>query len=279
MKWAKAKTILICIFIVVNVFLFIIYKMNSATVRKADMNNVISVLESYNISADGNIFKSLPKKMKQAEVKSVTADKEFLNKLLGNEMVSDKNNFVSGTKKYSYSGGISQYLDTEPDNDSFKGITKHNAPGKFSEYLNSLGINKSNLNTERITQTENGVLGAEISYVFDNKEIFGNRIVISAKDKGVVSFSGPMFEISEIKKGTYVTVPCESVLIDYLSFYGEKYKEPVTLTGVKGGYFVSNNTESVSSYAIPAYKYTFSDNKTVYLDARENIEAEFRVLQ
>ena len=94
MKWAKAKTILICIFIVVNVFLFIIYKMNSATVRKADMNNVISVLESYNISADGNIFKSLPKKMKQAEVKSVTADKEFLNKLLGDEMVSDKNNFV-----------------------------------------------------------------------------------------------------------------------------------------------------------------------------------------
>ena len=170
------------------------------------------------------------------------------------------------------------YTNSSPSDRKFSRINKHNASGKALDFLVSKGLGKKNLKPESVTESKDGKFGVVISYEYEKNEIFLNRLLIMASEKGVEKISGPFLKFMKIEKGYYNTVSSQEVLIDYLSFYGNSFPSKTELKNVNCGYYVPLDSASVSSYAIPAYEFVFSDNKTLYLDARKNIEPEFKLL-
>lgn len=278
MKWARAKTIFIYIFIFVNIFLFVVYRMNSSEGKQISTRNVISVLKGYNILAEGEVFEKLPVRMKQVEALSIAADEAFLKSLMGKKYENNNGVITSGTKALTSEAGNSLFTDSSPENRKFSGINKHNASGKIIDFLASLGVNKKNLRAESITESKDGKFGVVIGYAYEKQKVFSNGLFSMASEKGVEKISGPFLEFKELENRYYYTLSPEEVLIDYLSLSGNISAEQAELSEVNCGYFVSGDGESVSSYAIPAYEFVFSGNKTLYLDARQNIEPEFKLL-
>ncbi len=278
MKWSRAKTIFIYIFIFVNIFLFTVYKMNSSEGKQISTENVIAVLINYNISAEPAVFESLPKKVKQVEAINISSDEDFLKNLMGKEYKSEKGIVTSEGKTLDITSFYAEYINGSPKDRKFSGINKHNAPGKVISYLSKTGVNKKNLYAERVSNSKDK-FGVVAGYEYDGKKIFTKPLLVTASKSGVEKIYGPFLTFIEIEKRYYNTISGESALIDYLSFYGSGYKTPVELTNVNNGYYIPMNQGSVSSYAIPAYEFVFSNNETIYLDAREDIEPEFRLLK
>ncbi len=278
MKWAKAKTIFIYIFIFVNIFLFVVYRMNSSDGKQISTENVIAVLKNYNINTDGREFERLPAKMKQVEALNLSTDESFLKELMGKNRTVSDGLITSEAKTVSFESGNLHYTDTAPKMRKFSGINKHNASGKMVDFIASLGVDKKYLSSESVTQSKDGKFGVVIGYEYENNKIFSNGLFGLASENGVEKLTGPVFEFKEIENRFYNTVSSEEVLIDYLSFRGNLSGEPSELIEVNCGYFVSGDGGSVSSYAIPAYEYVFSGNKKLRLDARQSIEAEFKLL-
>lgn len=278
MKWSRAKTIFIYIFIFVNIFLFAVYKMNSSEGKQINTANVIAVLNNYNISVKADVFNNLPKNVKQVEAINIAGEESFIKEIMGKEYNSANGVVTADTKTLNLNSFFTEYINTSPRDKKFSGINKHNASGKVIAYLSKAGINKKNIYTERVNNSGDK-FGIITGYEYDGKKIFNGQLLVTASKKGVEKIYGPFLTFTEIEKRYYSIISSETALIDYLSFYGGSYTKKVQITGINNGYFIPQNQGSVSSYAIPAYEIVFSDNKTVYLDAREDIEPEFRLLK
>lgn len=278
MKWSRAKTIFIYIFIFVNIFLFAVYKMNSSEGKQINTQNVIAVLKNYGISANSRVFNSLPGQVKQVEAINISSEEKFLKALMGKEYKSEKGIVTYEGKTLDITSSFAEYINSSPKDRKFSGVNKHNASGKVISYLSKTGVNKKTLYAERVSNSKDK-FGVVAGYEFDGKKIFTKPLLVTASKSGVEKIYGPFLTFAEIEKRYYNTISSESALIDYLSFYGNNYKTAVELTAVNNGYYIPMNQGSVSSYAIPAYEFVFSNNETVYLDAREDIEPEFRLLK
>lgn len=278
MKWSRAKTIFIYIFIFVNIFLFTVYRMNSSEGKQINIQNVVAVLEGYDISVKPELFVSLPQRIKQVEAINISEDEELLKALMGKEYTEENGIIASGSKRLDISSSSAVYTNSAPEDRRFSGINRHNASGRVTDFLSKAGIGKKYISPERVTSSEDNKFGITIGYEYDGNKIFTNRLLVTANEKGIEKITGPFLSFAEIENRYYNTISSENAFMDYLSFYGQGYTEKTEILEISCGYYISLEQGSVSSYAIPAYEFVFSNNKTIYLDAREDIEPEFKLL-
>jgi len=117
-----------------------------------------------------------------------------------------------------------------------------------------------------------------VSYKYNEYPVYGSGLKVIASKEGISSITGKFFSFNQVEKRYYAVSPAESVLLDYLSLYGNKYGNDVEIKEINRGYFIHGEISSVSSYAIPTYQFIFSNGKRIFLDARENIESEYKLL-
>lgn len=276
MKWAKAKTIFIYIFIFVNIFLFTVYRMNSFEGKQTDKEEVVKILENYGIESSADVFKNFPDRMKQMEAVNISEGREFFEKLLGEGFEINNGIAVNKTKSFNISGG--EYTDSSPDIKKFKNVNESNISGKLADFLSDAGISKKTLLHAKVSAKEDGKIYASAGYRYEGYPVFGAGVEAIAKKEGLYSLKGRFLSFSQVEKRYYNICPSESVLLDYLSLYGNKYGKGVSIKEISVGYFIPGELNLASSYAIPAYEFSFSNNKTLILDARENIQSASKFL-
>lgn len=279
MKWAKAKTIFIIIFLFVNMFLFAIYRMNSEEGKTVDPESIGIILKNHGITADTKSFEKLKKDMPQFEVKQLQSDKEFIKSFFTTEVKSEDGAYISATETATFTENGISYKNTSPSLKGFSGINKHNAPSKVIKHLEKKGLDKKTLSPERVTENTDGSFTVSLSYYFLSEKILNNSLYITANNNGITEIKGPLLIFEEVKNGFYQTASWETALIDFVAAHGaEHFKGNHKLSSLKCGYFVSTDSASLSTYALPAYKLSFDDGRCFYIDGRANIEPEFILL-
>ena len=279
MKWGTAKTILIYIFVIVNIFLFTIYKLNTSRERTSSFENVATVLKNYGISADKDAFTSLPEKTDRLEAVNRVANQDFAKNFFEKTPVKDnRDNYHTKNEKLIINGISFEYSNSAPNLSEFSGITKRNAASKTIKYLKKRGGIESRMKADGITSGKDGSFTVDIIYNYKGIPVFSGNIKVRANNKGVLSVKGKILEFNGIKNRYYNTVSGQAAFIDYLSYYGKYIEKEKKIKNFRYGYYISPEPESVSSYAIPAYEAEFTDGSLVYIDGRVDIESEFRLL-
>ena len=279
MKWSKAKTIFIWIFIFVNIFLFTIYKMNSHKGIQIDEQNAGKILAGFGIKADFSSFSSLPGVMAQIEVVNRISEKDFVGGFFENDYNENPDGSLSSDKeKASVDGMTFEYSNSEPSLKGFAGINHINASGKVISYLAGKGMHSNILNAKSVSENKDGSLTVTVGYKYKDYQVLDSEMFVTANKSGVLSVGGKVLDFVEIRNQHYNTIGGVEAFIEYLSGYGSMLKKEKEISYFEYGYYVSEQPGSVSSYAIPAYEVKFTDGSVIYIDGRVDILPEYRVL-
>lgn len=235
MDWSRAKTILIVIFLVLNIFL--IYNLAAdeskvVTISQKDIIDVQTILKRSNIELKAQV----PNKIKS---------KSFLK-------VEDAPNM-----KFT--------INNEPK-DNVKGFNQKKIEKYVETYLKSKDIFPEYAQVSNFTKDNNGY---EIKYkqVFRDNEIFRSYMNIKLSEKGVTSIESHWFNpvgfIDDVKD---IKTPLEALLVFAKDAGGEV---KITIDDISLGYYLSDDIQNASVSAVPVWRIKASDGSIYYYNAYE----------
>ena len=257
MEWSKIKTILICIFVVVNAFLFTVYFKNIYIDTALDedvIENTIIILSNNNIKIDKD---TVPKN--HSDVKICTVENDYKSV---SEMLEDARQLSSKSS--------TDYLN--PDNIKIKGntfncvVNENNNVSKPLKYAKKAMKNTGLLENAEYSVREKG----EYVYFylkFEDKIFYDSYIRVKVTENGISEIYGHNWlGDSTTEVGLAQTVSPAQILIDFAT--KTKTKETITIKSVKSGYFIGDRDETVRVTAFPVWEIVLDNGEIYYYDMR-----------
>lgn len=253
MEWSRVKSILICVFVAVNIFLIAVYINGSTTEITVDaqtVSNTVTVLKNNNISVDKNL---IPTKSSDMPVFNITSAKPSVSEYA---TVLWENAKANGGDYFN-----PDYCKTENDTVTYT-AAEQGTVADVKKNIKKTGIlDKFNY---RCLETEESL---EYKIVFDNcsvediwvkASLSGGTVTVTAKNclGGTVSEAG------------YCTVKtAPEILISFASAI--KPKNPVKIVSMEKAYIAGSRSGEIRTVTVsPVWKITAADNAVYYIDMR-----------
>ncbi len=281
MNFKRAKTILIVIFLFVNIFLIVVNNLFYESDMMVDKKTVSGILSKSGITIKEEVLKEYPSTVPGVEIENIAANgAKLATMFLGKEYNSEKENYYTGKGTALTISDLSvDYKVTEPHDKSFKDISSLNAGNKALKKLNKMGIGKSALEVLNISDNGNNNYYVTLSYKYEEYPLFNNHLYATVTDKGIAAVKGTVIDFQEIKDSDYKIIPANNILLELPSNPDLKnVDENPQVTGIRLGYFLPMGKGEASIYAIPAYEIEICNKKIYYYDARENISSDVILL-
>lgn len=267
MNWSRAKTILIILFLLSDLFLLgniIVSTRNSKSVTPEIIESTIKILNTNNISISSNIIPKNTPSAPYAEADNVISDFEAFAKLfLGNDIQkADENLYTSDRGEILFIGDSFRYkasTATESSNTDEK-----NAQAIAITFLKNKGFDLSDaeINTEKSESGSRVIL----KNTFSDLPIFNSLLEVDILGEQAISVSGTWFNVTGTNGPDNELKSITSSLIDFIPSVS---KTPTKITNITLGYTVpDSDLYHKSAVLVPVWKIT-EDNKTDhYPDAR-----------
>ena len=270
MYWYKVKTLLICMFAAINVFLiaFIVHgNVRQEMAEKKEIQSLVEVLRINDIFVDKSIFSIKNPPVKTATVENIVpSGGEMAHLMLGDgfleEFDENGNNYYSkGGKIVSVYGGRLYYYDGNLTSDT--NVNPDVIP-MLSEKLKGLNVDVSSAKGE--------VIGDKIvyTYYFDDLPLFENTLYVKMSGETICEIGGYMIGITARGDTKTHIAPQKSALVSFLQdknrSEGKKNIKSIAL-----GYSVLLADTDVNfkiTETIPTYKIITDSNEVYYYDAR-----------
>lgn len=281
MNFARAKTILIFIFIFVNIFLLLIYNLFILDEKKIDNETLFQVLLNNNVVVNEGIIKEQKKVLPGVEVINLVNDSDKLAlSFLGKEYKKESDTLYKTQKaSLSISKQLIEFNILNPSDKKYNDISILNAGNKIINTLSKYGMDKSNISVYNAGEGSKDDFYIEVAYNYGDTPVFNHSLYAVADKKGLKSLKGTVISFNEIKNQQYNIITVSDVLLDFIDNIDVKNADGKTvITDVKLGYYFSVNELEVSTYAIPAYEIKLENGKLYYYDAREYVDASFKFL-
>ncbi len=281
MNFKRAKTILIIIFLFVNIFLIVINNLFYESDMKVDTKTVSGILLKSGITLKEEVLKDYPAAIPGIEIENIASDgKKLASLFLGKDYNSEKENYYTKNGSALTVADLSvDYKVTEPKDKSFKDISSLNAGNKALKKLNKMGIGKDTLEVLNISDNGNRNYYVTFSYKYDEYPIFNNHLYVTVTEKGISALKGTVIDFDKISNSDYKIIPATNILLELPSNPDLKnVDENPEVTGIRLGYFLPMSKGEASIYAIPAYEIEICNKKIYYYDARENISSDVILL-
>lgn len=252
MNFSRAKSYLIVIFIIVNLFLIyhLVSMTKSDTISAQTVENTISILSKKEIKVNKELIKTTPDSLFYLNLENPLADKDaFINSLKGKVNITKEGfEFVPENKKTEF-----KYL--LPSYDAARQALAHlkdcGFSGKYLECIGTLDMGK-------------GVYKASFIQSFEGYDIYNTSIDIFYKEGEVLSASGIYYNIDSF------SAPEESIRTqpEILIRFSGDINEKCIVKSIESGYFTQpyENEYSMIS-ALPCYKITTDNGNKYYYDA------------
>lgn len=281
MNFQRAKTILIFIFVFVNIFLLLVYNFFILNKKTIDTDTLITVLSNNNVYVDESLIKDRDITLKGVEVKNLVNDKEnLLSSFLGKEYVKGEENYFKNdngeirTNESSIEFGV-----FNPKEKRYKDIKELNAGSKVINTLSKYGFEKSSLSVYNVIKNPNSDFYVTIAYKYNDIPVFNHYLYAFANTDGLKNLKGPVITFKKVKGQNYKLVAVSSILMEFINHADvQSSKEKVVISDIKYGYYLPVNESELSTYAIPSYEIKLENGKIYYYDARENVDSAFRFL-
>ncbi len=282
MSWSKAKTILILVFLLVNVFLFATYHSIVKSGEDMDVGQLHQVLQKHNITLKQNVFKAMPRRLQSVEFRNLAGDKVGCAQLFwkdGYTAVSDTV-FQNGTQQLTIQRSALEFVDSAPADESYRGISQEKAGDKVADYLRILGIPKQNLRQTNVIRQENGELVFSYQMECGGVPVFNSSLQVSVGESGITGIRGVLLTLKDENaiRIDYQILSLQNILLELLS---NPELDPATshrVVDVELGYYVPKNDAVISTEAIPAYRIQMESGKRYYYDARSGVPNTMRLL-
>ena len=281
MNFAKAKTILICIFIFVNIFLLVIYNLFFQTEKSIKPSVAVEVLKNNNIKIEESMIKVSEEALNGVEIENFAVNEGKLAKLfLGDKFNNPKNHYYTTEGETLTISDLSvDYKILEPKDKAYKDISTLSAGNKTLKTLVKKGFDKSVLEVSNVSFAGNSSYFITLSYRYNDYPIFNNHLYATVTNKGISTVKGTVISFKELKNVKYAITPASNILLELPlnNDLKNEFKNP-TVTAIRLGYYLPMGKTEASIYAIPAYEIEIDRKKIYYYDARENISSDVILL-
>ena len=284
MNWSKAKTILITLFVFVNLFLIVILVVtnnNYITINKDSINNVVLLLGSKGIKVDAKI---IPQKMNNVislDVKRAMDSKQaFANVAFGAGNYKNDNDVYSsniGTLKFDK--GLFDLTYTVPFQ-KFSKLSSEDAEDNATAILKRFKFDTKYLKTDSITKTPDGFI-VNLIQKYKGREIVGIGLGVTMTKDGISEIKGRWLSGDIIASKPIDTRHITSVLVDFLNNKDRAQDKPIKITDISMGYHVNSadyDFENKTLQAVPAYIIKTDEGRSYYFDARNGVSSELKYL-
>ena len=256
MEWGKIKTILICIFAVVNIFLLYVYFGDAYTGKSinSDMiENTVKILNENNIDVDENIIPKTYENVKVCSVenkfKDINSMLEYIWKSCGEDIIYgfNKNNVVVTNNTFECE------LDLSKDN----GITEKNVEKELEKcgLLDFGKYTKSNSGNSIFFYTE-----------YEGMSFFDSYIRVDFKNGKIAKIYGTNWLFDKVyEENMAKSISPVEILVDFASEYSGS---SVKITDMQSGYYIGERSATVKATASPVWEISLSDGNKYYYDIR-----------
>lgn len=277
MNFARAKTILICIFIFVNIFLLVIYHLFFQTEREVKAEDVVKILALNNIKIEKELIENSGKTLSGVEIINSAANEKSLAKLfLGKEFNNPRSHYYTKDgETLSIIDLVVDYKVVDPKDKGYKDVSNLSAGNKTVKTLGKKGFDKDVITVSNVSDSGNNSYFVTLSYKFEDYPVFNNHIYATVTDKGISTVKGTVITFKKLKDVEYDITPASNILLELpLNNELKSEIENPTVTKINLGYYLPMGKTEASIYAIPAYEITLNNKKIYYYDARESINSE-----
>lgn len=257
MEWSKIKTILICIFTAINIFLFVMFFKGiytDTTLGEEVLKSTADILLQNNVKIEQS---EIPKI--HSNVKICTVENKYKSVDL----------MLAEAKKVSAGNGIN-YLkeeNTEIKGDSFTcTVNSAESVSKPVNYAKKM-MKKTGLldDVDYYTREEGGYLYFYLK--FSDKIFYDSYLRVKADEKGIQEIYGHNWlGDSVIEGGVTESISPAEVLINFA--VNGKFESAVTVSSVESGYYIGERNETVRVTAFPVWEIRLDNGARYYYDMR-----------
>ena len=252
MNFSRAKSYLIVVFVIVNLFLvYNLISMSSSDRISVDtIENTIEILNKNNIKLDKKLIKTTPETMFYLNLKNPFAEgKNFTSEFKGNCSISEKGfEFVPENKSIDFKFLLPSY---DAAKQALSHLKEYGLDAKYTKCVGTLDMGK-------------GVYKASFIQSFEGHDIYNTNIDIFYKEGSVLNSYGVYYEISSFSAPDENIKTQAEILIRFANDFNEK----CTIKSIESGYFTEpfKNEYSMIS-AVPCFMITIDNGNKYYYDA------------
>lgn len=266
MNFGRAKTILIILFAIVNLFLigYIFVTSNDITTPNSKtIEDTVKILSERNVVLDKSVKITKSDNINYLNLKGITADEKVLaSKLLGEFIVKDGKYFGESGDLEITNG---EFLWNVKDNHTFKEFNKKNVVNYSTKFLKKHEIDTSVLR-ENSAELINGNYKIIYHHYFFDKELFNVSTEVYVSGGGVYQVRGRIFTLDSLSGSEKFTNNPINVLLNYSA--NKSKDEKAEIIAVNAGYYTESNPKEYKSLsAQPCFEIVFKSGESLYFDA------------
>lgn len=252
MNFSRAKSYLIVVFVLVNLFLiYHLVSMNKSDALSAQtIENTISILAEKDIKVSKELIRTTPVNLFYLNLENPLADKQnFIKSLKGKVTVNEEGfEFIPEDKNIKF-----KYL-----------LPSYDAAIQALSHMKDNGFNGKHLVCTGTLDMGKGVYKASFIQNYDGYDIYNTNIDIYYKEGQVLSLSGVYYNIDTFSAPEESIKSQAEILIRFSGDVGQK----CIVKSLESGYYTEayKNEYSMIS-ALPCYKITTDNGNKYYYDA------------
>ncbi len=275
MEWKKAKTILIWLFIVIDICLLAYNIYLNFGNNRVQLEELSPILKENNIVISEDISAKNRKSVFVHEYKSAEITDELKDVLLGSYDEISKGRYISKDKKIVLKTDNNEffYENKSPDFSDFNKLKEKNAEKILKKYLKLLGVSEY-AKLEEI-KTDDEKITVNYSFEINGLEIFSSDLIFVISQKGIHKMYGTL-NVPNIETGyEFELSNIETIFLNFSR--NNKNSSEVKIEQLKLGCYLSDYENAVTSQALPAYMIKTNDKIYIY-DARDGVDSSQRQL-
>lgn len=275
MDWSKAKSILIVVMLLLNVFLFalISFYISNQGISRETISNTIEILKGRGVAVETEIPRY------SSDTPSLICenggyDRETIAaKLLGfvpSGGIGDGDVLEKDGKKLVFrESSFFVYTDTAPS-DEVEIEDLESTKSYIGKFLDRLGINAANYKLDSYVRNPDGSCTFMFTEKYRNFLVYDNSIKLTASQKGITYLESRHRKIKGFAAGSMRIMPAYQVL---LKNFGEG-DENVVITGIDIGFkgYIKEEDNMQQFSQGPAWRVTTSNGDIRYFKASDGEE-------
>lgn len=277
MEWSKAKSYLIFLFLILNIFLigsFIQMKYDShIPTRVLSDTEVILAAEGIQLdcdipqdAGDGPLLNCQPGNTDPQQVVKTLLGKQFSDEAIPR----DGSELASGTKRIAFYGaGHFLYQDTAEFTGQSK-LDQDAALERVEAFMKTLGLETSRYHTDSINEDGRGGFMVALVEKYKKSPMFDSYITAVVEKGGIRSFEYSSIQFKGISEGTVQIMPAYQVLVKNLV---QVQQEKPVITRIELGFKGMKQQQQDLEFSIgPAWRISFRDGSVRYFRAIDGQE-------
>lgn len=272
MQWQRAKTIMIVVFLLINIFLASYLIVDRHTGDRQTIQHLTDVLSKNGIYLHPDAIPKEEDILFVPEFAAPNLTQKQVEKLIENP-VSTETGYANedNTARLEFKDNVFTYENTNPNERAFRKVTAKNVVSKLNPYLKALGVSDLVYPVD-ISEIQGEIL-VEYAYRMEDRKLFDSRLRITVNQNGIRLIRGVLV-VPDKKNGfSYQLSQLETILMSL----AQTTEESMEITSIELGYHFISYTDALVSQAIPVYQIRTSYGD-ILMDARDGVETADRIL-